>query len=78
MDRIEMEKQAIRALAAEHLGVDTKHARVFGVQSASLQQLDRILSLPVSATDAEPLQDADGNLFFIWGLSDPFGPDVML
>jgi hypothetical protein len=77
-EAVDLEKQAIRDLAAQHLGVDARRARVFGVQTASLQQLDRILALPVDVSEAAPLQDDRGNLLFVFGISDFWGTDAML
>ena len=78
-EALDLEKQAIQRLAAQHLGVSPRDARLTTTDLVSRDQLAALLALPVDTTDYAPLQDPEtGAPFFIWGISDFFSPDGVI
>jgi hypothetical protein len=76
---LDREKQAIQRLAAQHLGVSPRDARLTTTDLVSRDQLAALLALPVDTTDYAPLQDPEtGGFYFVFGISDWFADDAPL
>lgn len=79
MRAIELEREAIRRLATQRLGIDGRSQRIFGSHILGAGAEAAILALPVDGEDWEPLQDPDtGALYFVAGISDPGGDDILM
>jgi len=79
VDALNREKQALRDLAVQHLGMSAKTARVFVSEGVTRDQLDAVLALPVDATDYVPLQDPlTGALYWMAGVDSWFDDSAPL
>lgn len=79
MRAVEIERESIRRLAAQRLGVDGRSQRIFGSHVLGTGAEAAVMALPVDGEEWAPIQDpATGALYFIPGLSDPDGDDVVV
>ena len=78
MDHIEMEKRALQALSALPLGVPVRFDRMNRSEIQAVEELATILALPPDlSSGGGELQNEDGELSFVLGISNPFGSDLM-
>ena len=79
MISVEAERNALRQLAVQRLGIDGTYQRATAGSVEGLISAASILSwsyyLGESFGEGNPLQDADGNLLFVWGASIWGGSD---
>jgi hypothetical protein len=76
VDGLRREQEALKRLATQDLGLPTDRPRVTVGQAATADQIAAIMALPVDPDTYEPIQDEDGNLLFVFGVSSWGGTDT--
>ena len=78
MHGIDLERRQQRRNALRPLGISADVDRLLVTQLRAMGMEAEILALPMYQGDEAVLMTSGGSPMFIFGLSDPFGSDVML
>ncbi len=75
----EREKLRVAKLAAARLGLNVDTQRIYVSEITTADQAVEMLTLPTDPDNDHVIQDpTTGALYFISGISDAFGPDLLL
>lgn len=76
---IERARETERRFATSHTGLDFRSPRVIGSHVVGAGAEVAILALPVDPDDVAPMRDpVTGQAYFIAGISDPDGDDLLI
>jgi hypothetical protein len=74
---LDIYKRQHQRLVGEKLGQNLDRARPWSSQQAQSDFLAEIFALPVNTANVVDLNDSSGALYFVLGLSDPGGDDIL-
>lgn len=77
MRSVEIYKRQLHRLVGEKQGQNLDYSRSWASEQVSHAYLSEILALPVDADNVVELNDSTGALYFVPGISDPGGTDVL-
>ena len=78
MRSIDIKKRQQRRLVGEFTGQNLDTSRPWMSQSRAAGFVADLFALPIMPENVIDLNDADGNLIFVPGISVPGGPDVLV
>lgn len=75
----EQARETLKRLATQNMGVDGRSSRICGSHVRGAGAEAALLALPVDPEGYAPMRDpATGQAYFIVGISDPAGDDLLI